>query len=366
MKNIISANPGQPPQNQKSSPPNPTQKSPSPNPIQKNRKAKKIPNRPGASANVISPVSAVSPMNLLEFTCKFPDEKACREYLSLTRWANGFLCPRCGSIEFYFHSRRDIRICKYCKHQLSLTSGTIFHKTRTPLLKWFWIIYHISIQKVGISALALKRMLDIPGYQTVWTICHKIRKAMTDENIRDRNSCSLNIPAIPGISGIIEIDNTYLGATKQKPALTPEKDLISLDMDIKFTDMKVLPQGFVLPVLQQMQNKKQNNTTFRFISSKNIVYKPKGKKKPKKTVNQSQSSNIGGQDPTMHWVSVMVNNLRTNLHGTFHCIGDKHLQRFIDEYCYKFNRRKKPEEIFDQLLSSCVRTSTILYNELIR
>jgi len=336
------------------------------------------------TVNALNPANAVSPMNLLEFTRKFPDERACREYLSQTRWSNGFLCPRCGSSEFYFHSRRDIRICKSCKHQLSLTSGTIFHKTRVPLQKWFWIIYHISIQKIGISALALKRMLDMPSYQTVWTICHKIRKAMADENKKDRNSCSLNIPAIPGISGIIEIDNTYLGSVKQKPWLTPEKDLISLDMDIQFTDMKVLPQGFVLPPLPQTQNKvknksspNQDNTTFRFISSKNIIYNPKRKKKPVKPRNNPQTPNISGNQPlppnmsgqddedlTMHWVAVMVNNLRTNLHGVFHGIGDKHLQRFIDEYCYKFNRRRKPEEIFDKLLLACTATSTITFVEL--
>jgi len=190
---------------------------------------------------------------------------------------------------------------------------------------------------------------------------------MTDENKKDRNSCSLNIP---GISGIIEIDNTYLGATKQKPSLTPEKDLISLDMDIKFTDMKVLPHGFVLPSLPQGQStSNQNNTTFVFISNKNIIYKPKRKKKTNKPGNKLQNPNINGhddEDPTLHWVNVMINNLRTNLHGVFHCVGDKHLQRFIDEYCYKFNRRKKPSEIFDKLLWACTETSTIAYKDLIR
>lgn len=322
----------------------------------------------GASANA---------MNLLEFTRKFPDEKACREYLFHTRWAQGFKCPRCEGHDFYFHSTRNLYQCKSCWHQSSITSGTIFHKTRTPLQKWFGAIFLMSIQKVGISSLSLQRILDIPCYRTIWTICHKIRKAMADENKQDKNSLMLNIPSIPGISGIIEIGDTYLGTTKAKKAVLETKNLISLDMGIPYTEMKVLPSGFQLPPIQNTnKNQLQSNddeTPFIFISNKNILYKPISKKKPNKSGNTAQSTNPGqptniqgdrNANPILHWVGILVGNLRTNLHGTFHGIGDKYLQRFLDEYCFRFNRREKPQEIFQGLLNACAKNKTIMYKEL--
>ena len=141
-------------------------------------------------------------LSLLQFQKKFGTEKACQKQLFRLRWPEGFKCPRCGQAEAYFHSKRRLYQCKSCGYQASLTAGTVFHKTRTPLTKWFWLIWLMGRQKSGISMLSMQRMLEIKTYKTVWTMGHKIRKALAD---RDANY---------KLAGLIEMDDTYFGAPK--------------------------------------------------------------------------------------------------------------------------------------------------------
>lgn len=117
-----------------------------------------------------------TPMSLIEFQQKFSTEEACQQHLFSIRWPNGYRCPRCGHDKASFHSTRHLYQCQACKYQASLTAGTIFHKTRTPLKKWFWMIFLMGRQKSGVSMLSLQRMLEIKSYKTVWTMGHKIRK----------------------------------------------------------------------------------------------------------------------------------------------------------------------------------------------
>lgn len=121
-------------------------------------------------------------LDLLEFHKKFRSEKACLKHLFQLRWPQGFRCPRCQHDRAYFHSTRHLYECQACSYQASLTAGTIFHKTRTPLRKWFWMIFLMGRQKSGASMLSLQRLLKIRAYKTVWIMGHKIRKAMADRD----------------------------------------------------------------------------------------------------------------------------------------------------------------------------------------
>src|SRR5450756_476921 len=103
--------------------------------------------------------------SLLQFQRKFGTEKACQKQLFRLRWPEGFKCPRCGHAEAYFHSTRHLYQCKSCGYQASLKAGTVFHKTRTPLTKWFWLIWLMGRQKSGISMLSLQRRLEIKSYK---------------------------------------------------------------------------------------------------------------------------------------------------------------------------------------------------------
>ena len=136
-------------------------------------------------------------MGLTEFFEKFSTEEACREYLYAKRWADGFVCPKCGVKEepFQITSRHKYQ-CKHCNHQTSVTAGTVMDKSRTPLTKWFLAIYLMSADKRGCSALRLKKELKI-AYDTAWTMSHKIRNAMKkrDEGYQ--------------LSGYVEMDEVF-------------------------------------------------------------------------------------------------------------------------------------------------------------
>jgi transposase-like protein len=121
-------------------------------------------------------------LNLIKFQKKFSTEKACQKHFFSLRWPTGFECPRCGNGKASFIRTRRFYQCCSCRYQASLTAGTVFHKTRTPLTKWFWLILLMGRQKSGISMLSLQRLLEIKSYKTIWTMGHKIRKAIADRD----------------------------------------------------------------------------------------------------------------------------------------------------------------------------------------
>jgi len=127
----------------------------------------------------------------------FPDDAACLDYLDWLRWPEGLTRPRCGPIVAWRYD--DGRwFCSGCAHRVSVTSGTIFHATRTPLTLWFAAAWHLTSQKNGISALGLKRELGIGSTQTAWAMLHRYRTAMIRPG-RDR------------LSGSVEVDETVIG-----------------------------------------------------------------------------------------------------------------------------------------------------------
>src|SRR5665648_654650 len=140
------------------------------------------------------------PRTVLDLEERFSTEDACRDYLLRLRWPDGFVCPRCG-VKGGWAATRGRILCGACRYQTSVTAGTIFQDTRKPLRLWFRAIWHVTSQKNGVSALGLQRVLGLPRYETTWTWLQKLRVAMVRPG-RDR------------LSGIIEVDETYIGGEK--------------------------------------------------------------------------------------------------------------------------------------------------------
>lgn len=137
------------------------------------------------------------PRNILELEERFATEEACREYLGRLRWPDGFVCPRCGA-ETGWPASRGRLICGGCRYQASVTAGTIFQDTRKPLRLWFRMVWYVVSQKNGASAIGLQRVLGLGSYATAWTWLHKLRRAMVRPG-RDR------------LSGRVEVDETFIG-----------------------------------------------------------------------------------------------------------------------------------------------------------
>lgn len=137
---------------------------------------------------------------MLEFEDRFRTEDACRAYLAQLRWPQGFRCSRCGHSRAWRTSRHLWQCCA-CSHEVSVTAGTVFHRSQLPLRVWFQAIWWVTNQKSGVSALGLQRTLGLSRYETAWAILHKLRWAMTR-------------PGREPLTEEVEVDEIYLGGVE--------------------------------------------------------------------------------------------------------------------------------------------------------
>jgi hypothetical protein len=216
-------------------------------------------------------------------------------------------------------------------------------KSRTPLRKWFLAIYLMSKDKRGCSAMQLKRELKI-AYDTAWTISHKIRKAMGD---RDANYL---------LSGIVEMDEGFFGApsegegkrgrgTDQTPAVI---GLSLVDGQPGFVKAQVLPavNGDFIAAFAEIAIEKGATVTsdglscYRKLASKGYIHVPE---------------NLDPDENPEHlkWLHIVISNLKDFLNGTYHGIGERHMQAFLDEFCFRFNRRFWHSQLFGRTVAAC-------------
>ena len=137
------------------------------------------------------------PKTVVEFRELFATEDQCRDYLAERRWPNGFVCPCCHQAKAWI-MQRGIYWCQHCHYQASVTAGTLFHDTHKPLCLWFEAMWYVVNQKLGVSALGLQRALGLGSYHTAWNWLHKLRRAMVRPG-RDR------------LSGTVEVDEVFVG-----------------------------------------------------------------------------------------------------------------------------------------------------------
>jgi len=124
------------------------------------------------------PVGGIDyPRTYQEFRSWFPDDHACREYLATLRWPDGFSCPHCGCGSCW-QVGKGLRMCAQCSVKTSVTAGTIFHRSHTPLSTWFAAVWFVTSQKNGVSAQGLYDALGFGSYETAWAWLHKLRRAM--------------------------------------------------------------------------------------------------------------------------------------------------------------------------------------------
>ena len=161
-----------------------------------------------------------------DFVKMFPDESACAAYLERLRWPGGFICPACQQQQKPWRHTRSRLVCPTCRHQCTVTAGTIFDKTRTPLTTWFDAAWHVTTAKNGLSAKTLERMMGV-SYRVAWYMLHRFRVAM------------VRTPREP-LSGEVEVDETMIGGVEEggKRGRGTNKEIVVIAVEIKH------PKGF--------------------------------------------------------------------------------------------------------------------------
>ena len=140
------------------------------------------------------------PETVIEFRERFATEQACREYVAALRWPKGFVCSQCDETKAW-EMQRGLRWCQSCGYQASVTAGTLFNDTHKPLRLWFEAMWYVTNQKSGVSALGLQKVLGLGSYHTAWNWLHKLRRAMVR-------------PGQDRLTGVVEVDEIFIGGER--------------------------------------------------------------------------------------------------------------------------------------------------------
>ena len=282
-------------------------------------------------------------LNLIQFQERFNTEEACEEYLFIKKWPNGYECPKCGHEKYYYIKTRKLYECRKCSHQASLTAGTVMHRSKLDLKTWFWTIYLVSSDKRGRSALSISKNLDL-NYRTAWRLLHKIRRAMAE---RDANY---------QLAGFVEMDDAYFGAPRPDTdgrGTTKPKVVIALSTDSQgnplYARMQVVDAISINEISRIVQGCIEKGSSV--LTDGHSSYR-----KPLKEnyIHKSQNYYEAKSNSFLKWLHVLVGNAKAFILGTYHGLDNKYLQAYLDEFCYRFNRRFDLKQSFGRLLNACI------------
>jgi len=293
------------------------------------------------------------PSTYREFVLKFPDNQACAAYLEHLRWPDGFCCPSCNKIGVAWHQTRCRLVCAGCRHQTSVTTDTILEKTRTPLTTWFEAAWHLTTAKNGLSAKTLERTLGT-GYRTAWAILQRFRVAMVRSE-RDK------------LSGNVEIDETLIGGVEKggKRGRGATKSIVAIAVELKE------PKGFGRIRMRHILNASSDNLELfaRDVITKGSTICTDGWTgysglsgqgfKHNKTILSDTGDPAHVSMPGVHRIASLLKRWILGTHQG--SIVPEHLQSYLEEFTFRFNRRSSKSRglIFHRLMSQSMKTKPV-------
>lgn len=311
---------------------------------------------------VAGPVGGVDyPRTWAEFVAWFGDDAACVAYLERLRWEDGFVCPGCGSTRWWPASRGvGSRVCAGCARRTSVTAGTVFAGTRSPLTQWFAAAWHVCATKNGASALGLQKLLGLGSYETAWVWLHKLRRAMV-------------VPGRELLHGEVEVDETYVGG--EEPGLRGgrargKKALVGIAVECRGggsgrTRLARIPDaskltlhGFITTnIARQSVILTDGWPSYAGIDQAGYGHRP--------VSIRASTENASELLPRVHRVTSL---LKRWLDGTHQgAVQPEQLDYYLDEFTFRFNRRDSRARglLFYRLLSQAVRTQPHPYDDLV-
>lgn len=297
------------------------------------------------------------PKTLAELEDQFATDAACGEYLFRLRWPEGFVCPRCGGRKGWFMKRGLVK-CATCEYQVSVKAGTIFDRSRLPLTMWFRAIWLVTSQKNGANAKGLQRVLGLGSYETAWTWLHKLRRAMVKPG-RDR------------LTGTIEVDETYIGGKEPgkrgRGAGGKALVVIAAQMDgnhigrIRLKRVVDASSASLEPAIEQSvalgsvirtDGWKGYSQLNRFGYIHEIVRK---------------EADVGANLlPSCNRVAALLKRWLLGTHQG--AVSHQHLDYYLDEYTFRFNRRtsRYRGKLFYRLIQQAVAIEPVQYSAMVK
>ena len=286
----------------------------------------------------------------LEFIDHFGTEEQCVKYLEKLKWPNGFKCEKCGHNEChqYKSGSRTVYECKTCRKSHRLTAGTLFHRTKVELRKWFLAIHQISQSKNSVSSLELHRHINV-NHKTAWLMKQKIMQMMYEEDKKYK------------LKGIVEIDDAYLGGKLEggkrgrgSENKSPFIAAVETNEKRKPIFIKLTPvDDFTYEKVKHWSQKhlKANCTTIsdglrgfsalKEVSNHTVLVTSKAKKEE--------------VESTFKWVNTILSNVKTSISGTFHSLKfKKYGFRYLADLQFRLNRRFDLRKMFFGLISKAM------------
>ena len=317
--------------------------------------------------HMLAPVAGKDyPSNWTEFLGWFGTEEACLVYLEGLRWPAGFVCPSCGSAGQPYRSSRGRLMCRDCGRQSTVTAGTIFDKTRTPLRVWLAAAWYLTNQKQGVSALGLQRVLGLGSYATAWTMLHRFRRAMVR-------------PGREHLKGTVEVDESYLALTDRQQPLAPKGRKSKTDKVLVVIAVEMLqPKGFGRIRLRRIADdsaasvipfvKEVIEPGAQVCTDGSAAYRSLGKL----GYHHRRTVMLGSDVPahvSMAGVHRVASLIKRWILGTHHgSVQPEHLDAYLDEFVFRFNRRTSSSRgmLFYRLLQQAVVTEPVTYEDVVR
>jgi hypothetical protein len=277
-------------------------------------------------------------IDALEFNKRFPDNKACYDYLMQLKWANGYSCSYCGAEESIKGKTGHHKRCKQCRYDESVTSNTIFHSMKMPILKAFHMIFRISVKKKGMSTIELGDEVSVQQ-KTAWLFKRKLQVAMRQDNDHK-------------LSGKVDVDETLLGFhsnRKQGGRNLDKKKALMVGVEIlsggKVGNMRMQVIENFKALTLRYAIKDMVNDSAQIRTDDYCSYT---------TLQRTGMSHIqierSQKGLAFEQIHRQIMQFKNWIVGTHHRWSKKHLYAYADEYVYRFNRRNARKSIFNSVI----------------
>jgi len=301
-------------------------------------------------------------MKLLDFTKTFPTEESCKAKFRELREKQGIVCPKCGCKHHYWKAGKEMFQCAKCGHRTGLKAGTVMHNSKLSYTEWLMVIHLLTVTKHTISAAELQRQLGRRRYQPVWEMLHKLRTVMGKRD------------GMYTLCGTIELDEGFF-TTEIEDEKKDEKlkrgvgsQRKSKVMVMAETKDPVLPPKkgqkptqvsyIKMAVIENLGADTIDEVAGVSIESESTIKSDATHSHTnfKKNLKEHKAQVIAPKDieKVLPWVHVTISNAKSLLLDTYHGVKKEFLQAYLNEFCYKFNRRYFGEALFDRLLDISV------------